>query len=42
MDAIDQAIVRLLERQGRLSQEQLARRVRLSRRSHRGRPSTSG
>jgi Lrp/AsnC family transcriptional regulator, leucine-responsive regulatory protein len=31
MDAIDQAIVRLLERHGRLSQEQLARRVRLSR-----------
>src|SRR5215211_407551 len=27
MDAIDQAIVRLLERHGRLSQEQLARRV---------------
>ena len=31
MDEIDQAIVRLLERHGRLSQEQLARRVRLSR-----------
>jgi Lrp/AsnC family transcriptional regulator, leucine-responsive regulatory protein len=31
MDAIDHAIVRLLERHGRLSQEQLARRVRLSR-----------
>jgi Lrp/AsnC family transcriptional regulator, leucine-responsive regulatory protein len=31
MDAIDQAIIRLLERHGRLSQEQLARRVRLSR-----------
>jgi Lrp/AsnC family transcriptional regulator, leucine-responsive regulatory protein len=31
MDAIDQSIVRLLERHGRLSQEQLARRVRLSR-----------
>jgi Lrp/AsnC family transcriptional regulator, leucine-responsive regulatory protein len=31
MDAIDLAIVRLLERHGRLSQEQLARRVRLSR-----------
>ena len=31
MDAIDRAIVRLLERHGRLSQEQLARRVRLSR-----------
>ena len=31
MDAIDQAIVRLLERHGRLSQERLARRVRLSR-----------
>ena len=31
MDEIDQAIVRLLERHGQLSQEQLARRVRLSR-----------
>jgi Lrp/AsnC family leucine-responsive transcriptional regulator len=31
MDTIDLAIVRLLERHGRLSQEQLARRVRLSR-----------
>jgi Lrp/AsnC family leucine-responsive transcriptional regulator len=31
MDAIDHAIARLLERHGRLSQEQLARRVRLSR-----------
>ena len=31
MDAIDQAIVRLLDRHGRLSQEQLAKRVRLSR-----------
>jgi Lrp/AsnC family leucine-responsive transcriptional regulator len=31
MDPIDLAIVRLLERHGRLSQEQLARRVRLSR-----------
>jgi DNA-binding Lrp family transcriptional regulator len=31
MDAIDLAIVRLLARDGRLSQEQLARRVRLSR-----------
>jgi Lrp/AsnC family leucine-responsive transcriptional regulator len=31
MDAIDQAIARLLERHGRLSQEQLDRRVRLSR-----------
>jgi Lrp/AsnC family transcriptional regulator, leucine-responsive regulatory protein len=31
MDAIDEAIVRLPERHGRLSQEQLARRVRLSR-----------
>jgi Lrp/AsnC family transcriptional regulator, leucine-responsive regulatory protein len=31
MDEIDQAIARLLERHGRLSQEQLARRVRLSR-----------
>ena len=28
MDAIDQAIARLLERHGRLSQERLARRVR--------------
>jgi DNA-binding Lrp family transcriptional regulator len=27
MDAIDQAIVRLLERHGRLSQQQLARTV---------------
>jgi Lrp/AsnC family leucine-responsive transcriptional regulator len=31
MDAIDLDVVRLLERHGRLSQEQLARRVRLSR-----------
>ena len=31
MDAIDLAIVRQLERHGRLTQEQLARRVRLSR-----------
>jgi Lrp/AsnC family transcriptional regulator, leucine-responsive regulatory protein len=31
MDDIDRSIVRLLERHGRLSQEQLARRIRLSR-----------